>query len=325
MADIYSLGGTETLTGSGADDSYFFDNVSLIATATIVDSGGVDRFYVNYGSNSAHGSPGGTSGEFINTGNELIFRTLGGHDIVMPLKANGDSAVEFLVWWSPTHVISEIERIITNLDAITGDHFAVAGTEGDDVIVVPIGVGAASGYSEIYANAGNDRITVSATTFVITYGGYGNDTINGVGAMNDSFRGGSGNDQLLGAGGHDRLDGNDGSDRIFGDTGNDLLVGGFGNDTLTGGSGNDTLTGDSGKDSFVFSRSSGTDRITFWQDGSDVIDLRSFGISGFQALNSAISANGGDAVINLGSFGGNGSIILEGAAGQMSALDFLFA
>ena len=324
MADIPASGGTETLIGSSADDNYLFENISLISTATIVDTGGTDYAFITYGSNSPHGAPAGTSGEFINTGDELIFRTMGGHEIIIPLLSNGQSAIEYLVWISPSAIISETLTIITDLGNIAGDDVAVACTEGNDVVVVPVGVGSANGYSEIYGNAGDDHITLSASSMFLAYGGYGNDTILGVGNFNDFFRGDSGNDSLRGAGGNDNIDGNDGADRIFGDAGNDVLIGGRSSDTLAGGTGRDTLTGGSSADQFLFTKTANSDRIADWQDGTDRIVLSGFGVTSFRDIRSAISADGADATIALSALGGTGTLTISGAAGLMNASDFLF-
>ncbi len=71
----------------------------------------------------------------------------------------------------------------------------------------------------------------------------------------------------------DNLFGGDGNDRLFGKDGNDKLYGDAGNDILTGGNGKDTLTGGAGSDTFVLVSSSGTDRITDFEDGSDKLQL----------------------------------------------------
>ena len=76
-----------------------------------------------------------------------------------------------------------------------------------------------------------------------------------------------------------------------------------GDDTLQGRAGDDTLTGGEGDDTFVFAADHGSDTITDFTDGSDMIDLTQIsGISGFEDL--SISADGDDAVIDLTAHGG---------------------
>ena len=284
MATFISIGGIETLLGSASDDDYVFGNVSIIDRTTLIDSGGVDRFIVTYGTNSPQPA---TSGEFINTGTHLIFRALGGKEIIMDLDANGQSEVEYLVWRAPNPGTNpdRVLTIITDLTNIVGENIAVAGTSGNDVIIAPTHAGVVPRYSEIYANAGDDRVTLSSTAQMITYGGTGNDTITGTGTFDDVFRGDEGQDQLRGAGGNDRINGNRGSDSIFGDAGNDslfgdqngdLLVGGTGIDALDGGSGKDDLTGGRGSDFFVFTTAPGSrnaDSITDFNVRADTVQL----------------------------------------------------
>lgn len=57
--------------------------------------------------------------------------------------------------------------------------------------------------------------------------------------------------------------------------GRDIIIGGAGDDTIIGGFGSDLLTGGLGKDYFVYnSIDDRSDRITDFQVGEDVLDLR---------------------------------------------------
>jgi Ca2+-binding RTX toxin-like protein len=100
----------------------------------------------------------------------------------------------------------------------------------------------------------------------------GNDQLSG-GRGNDLVVGGAGNDQLSGGSGRDELLGGNGNDLLLGNGGNDTLIGGNGNDTLFGGLGRDVLTGGNGNDLFVLRPGTGTDTITDFQVGKDLIDL----------------------------------------------------
>ena len=85
--------------------------------------------------------------------------------------------------------------------------------------------------------------------------------------------------------GRDTLDGNSGNDRLIGGEGRDTLGGGEGDDWLSGGTGTDTLTGGAGADTFVYFAGHGSDTITDFTDGEDVIDLSLLdSISGFDDL-----------------------------------------
>ena len=143
-------------------------------------------------------------------------------------------------------------------------------------------------------------------------------------------------DLMYGKDGKDTLDGGLKDDKIFGEGGKDLLLGGDGNDYLNGGagidilngnSGNDTLTGGDSKDTFVFDAGFGTDVITDFQDGLDVIDLRAFGGSSvFGAL--SITPNpgtGANVLITSSALPNFGSITLQNFTGTIDSSDFLFA
>ena len=139
-------------------------------------------------------------------------------------------------------------------------------------------------------------------------GGGGNDRLNG-GASNDILNGGSGNDRLDGGKGRDVLNGGKGKDtllggvgvdKLFGNGGNDTLKGNGGNDRLAGGAGNDKLFGGAGRDVFVYANAAGEgkDRIKDLADGLDKIDLSSFNLANFAAINA--SQVGTDIKLDLG-------------------------
>ncbi|MEG4802834.1 S8 family serine peptidase, partial [Microcoleus sp. ARI1-A2] len=99
---------------------------------------------------------------------------------------------------------------------------------------------------------------------------------------NDILTGDSTNNVLLGLRGNDSLDGGVGNDTLFGGKGNDTLLGGsgddvlFGNrgdDLLDGGLGSDSLTGGNGVDKFLLSTNAGTDTITDFEVGKDLLVL----------------------------------------------------
>ncbi|PSN20847.1 hypothetical protein C7271_00015 [filamentous cyanobacterium CCP5] len=136
---------------------------------------------------------------------------------------------------------------------------------------------------------GSDTIAggIDAPGFI--FGGDGDDVLRGdlddrsaqVGIGNDdTIYGEGGNDRIGGKGGNDILFGGDGDDQIWGDDGDDILRGGLGNDILTG----DDSSGGQGSDTFVLAVGEGTDTITDFEVGIDVIGLAgglSFGALSF--------------------------------------------
>ena len=99
----------------------------------------------------------------------------------------------------------------------------------------------------------------------------------------DILTGDSGNDVLRGMRGKASLDngiirndsvfGGQGSETLLGSSGDDALFGGKGDDFLNGGLGIDTLTGGMGADKFLLSTNSGTDTITDFEVGKDLLVL----------------------------------------------------
>ncbi|BBM04131.1 calcium-binding protein [Microbulbifer sp. GL-2] len=155
-----------------------------------------------------------------------------------------------------------------------GDDY-LDGDEGDDHLL------GGEGADNLVGRVGNDTLEGQA----------GNDSLQGM-EGNDTLKGGDGQDKLTGGAGDDQLEGGNDRDLINGDAGNDTLDGGAGDDQLTGGEGNDHFIAGTGDDMIVVSDNhghdtldvsaggvngilfSGTltrDRITFNQDGDDLL------------------------------------------------------
>ena len=122
--------------------------------------------------------------------------------------------------------------------------------------------------------------------------------------------------------------GTGGDDRLFGGDFDDTLSGGDGNDLIGGKDGNDVLTGGAGRDAFVYVHGGEQhDTVTDFQQGEDVIDLRSANIGTFAALQQLLSNDtDGNAVITTVHDGLTSRITLTGvSAEQLTAADFVFA
>ncbi len=140
----------------------------------------------------------------------------------------------------------------------------------------------------------------------------------GTGHVTGDVRGGWGHDTLTGASANDRLFGEQGNDILRGRDGDDFLDGGTGNDLLTGAQGRDNLTGGAGADIFAFGADAGQDRVTDFEQGTDVIRMTGQE-GGFGAL--VIS----DHFAHLKIIHDGGVILLEGLAGAtLTASDFDF-
>lgn len=179
----------------------------------------------------------------------------------------------------------------------------------------------------IYAYGGNDTVFGWSGNDTV-FGGTGNDSINGFdgndtlngGADNDTIYGDGGDDTLSGGAGDDILNGGADNDILFGDDGVDYLYGNAGDDVLDGGAGNDNLTANSGNniliggagndiqyagtgiDTFSFDNGFGDDYIYFFQQGTDVLDLRQ--ITSVSSIGDLTFTNSGaDRLITVGNEG----------------------
>ncbi len=95
----------------------------------------------------------------------------------------------------------------------------------------------------------------------------------GVAGGQDQVCGGAGNDLLFGNEGSDTINGDAGNDTILGGKDSDSLVGGAGDDVLIGDEGSDTILGGSGGDLFVLTAAQGSDVISDFRKGEDLLSL----------------------------------------------------
>ncbi|MEM8542400.1 MAG: S8 family serine peptidase [Cyanobacteria bacterium P01_H01_bin.119] len=177
------------------------------------------------------------------------------------------------------------------------------GTPGEDFI------DGLAGDDQIFGKNGSDKIIGGEGDDIIT-GGLGDDQIWGSDG-NDILRGEdtnellpdgiSGNDVIFGGFGNDRIGGKAGNDKLFGEDGDDWIWGDAGDDILRGGLGNDTLTGDnnasSGRDIFVLTSGEGTDTITDFEIGVDVIGLSDIEIDSLNFVGNSIRV--GDEILAI--------------------------
>jgi Ca2+-binding RTX toxin-like protein len=148
------------------------------------------------------------------------------------------------------------------------------------------------------------------------FGHKGDDSLYGMDG-NDKLDGGKGNDKLWGGRGSDSLSGGKGNDALVGGEGADTLSGGKGNDTLDGGEGADTLTGGKGKDTFKFGDK---DTVTDFKSGTDLIDLRGFGVTASNFEQKATIIKDGSSIrLNVG----DASMTISGSK-SIEMKDFLF-
>jgi|GEM_PF-4184866 len=152
-----------------------------------------------------------------------------------------------------------------------------------------------------------------------------NDTVFNFGVIDGRVTLGAGNDTYRGAPGTalDTIDGGTGNDLLVGGLGDDTLLGGAGNDRLNGGVGDDTLTGSQGVDQFIFQSGGGSDTVTDFTNGPDIINLKVFHLANFAALNGLAHNVAGGMALDLTSLGG-GVIMFNGfAVAQFDSTDVI--
>lgn len=237
---------------------------------------------------------------------------------------------------------NDILRGSNGVDRLTGDNgnddlFGGSGNDnmsggnGTDELFGGAGndtMSGGNGADYLSGSSGNDRLSGGRGRDELV-GGSGDDELNGDGGA-DVLGGGTGNDDLYGGGGADRLSGGKSRDYLSGGgqndymrggSGKDILEGGNGADRLNGGTGNDTLTGGNGVDRFIFDPNSGSDTITDFVSLKDLIDVRDYNFASGNAVLSATSNSGGNAVIRLDA---NNDITLEGVRkADLDPNDFL--
>ncbi|MEL6234227.1 MAG: calcium-binding protein [Pseudomonadota bacterium] len=254
---IFGFAGDDVLAGQDGNDNLFGgDGVDVL-------TGGRNRDVLN----------GGADGDVLAGGLGEDTASYRGSDRAVEidlsagLATGGDATGDTLI---------DIENVIgsDNADTITGDAGKnnLVGEDGNDTI------DGQDGNDRLVGGQGNDELT----------GGEGNDRLKGndggdllIGnAGVDRLIGGAGSDAMFGGSNNDIMFGQSGSDAMRGGGGNDEMYGGGSNDTLTGDAGDDTLTGEAGADVFVINDGDGSDFITDFENGTDLIDL-----SGNSAVN----------------------------------------
>jgi len=293
--EINGFLGNDTLQGGSGDD-------------VVNGGGGDDVLHGNNGRDVLTGGDGddrmlggiGADTIFGNSGDDIL-RGGGGNDIL-----SGGAGADIFIFY-PTWDADVIVDFESDKDTIELRNFGFSDvdnalvmarqdgadvvfefSDGDSLKVQNISIGELSGTISVRNDIAGEGIGTSGDDI---YFGGGSD---------DFIFGGEGNDQLHGARGDDLLDGGDSDDRMFGGAGNDTLIGGAGNDTLRGGVGDDILTGGEDSDTFVFYQGWGSDRITDFQDGIDIIELRGFSSPSTSEVFAAASQVGSDVMFSLG-------------------------
>lgn len=319
--------GNDSLFGNGYADELHGGN----GNDTVIGAAGNDILTGDAGDDSLDGGAGndtmsGGIGDDVywvdSTGDVVIENSGEGIDRVETTLSTYTLAanVENLRAGGATSITAN--ELGNNIDASFADvrvNSVINAAGGDDIISPGWGVDTVNG------GAGNDTLVVdyadqSGNVKMLAPNASGNGSISGSKSDSIAFTSveafkittGSGSDSITTGAGNDTI-----STGLGGDTVN----GGAGNDTIAGGAGNDTMTGGAGNDVFVFSASSGHDKIIDFTS-ADLISFDALsGVTSFSQL--TITQAGKDTVISWGSKGND--ITLAGVkAGTVNASEFQF-
>ncbi len=317
--DVITTGDGDDALNGGIDDDSLDGGAGL---DTLSGGAGDDTLRVRSGDDA----DGGTEDDTFAIWEDLEFglTTLDGGDGHDVIDANGTKTLGNGV------TLVNIEEL--RLDASTFtlrvdqlDSLSTIGADGaaTDGVLVILGTGFAA-ETDV---TGLDLLTVTASVgddvLVFTSAGTAIDLAAGNG--NDSIVTGGGDDTLSGGKGADTLNGEGGADLLQGGKSRDLLIGGGGDDTLAGQAGNDTLSGGAGLDVFSFVPGGGTDTITDFVDGEDVIRIRNFGTAldtDAEVLLNAVQVGDDVGIVLSNPGGGTTTILIENLLlAQLSGAD----
>gem|GEM_PF-6312299 len=249
---MYLLDGHDTLVADD-EDNWVNGNVG---NDMIDVSAGNDTVYGGQDNDTIFGSAGndwinGNKGADFLEGGEGIDTLYGGEDSDTLQGNAGDD------WLSGN-------KGADFLDGGDGVDILFGGQDGDTL------QGGADN-DELFGNVGVDLLEGNDGNDLL-HGGQSDDTLSG-NSGDDTVHGDRGNDLLDGNVGNDILNGGEGDDTLDGGEGDDQLMGDAGDDVLFGAVGNDTLTGGEGSDRFILTAVSGSNLITDFTDGEDLIVL----------------------------------------------------
>ncbi len=282
-----------------------------IARGTVLENyeggSGTDIVFGNDAGNRINGNDGNDS-IYGRDGNDVLNGGAGADRLV------GNDGDDTLNGGSGNDILKGIGGNNT-MDGGDDDDRLIGSDTGDDAMIGGAGSDILAGLSGADTLDGGD-----GDDFL--YGGRDNDILTG-GAGEDVLRGNLNNDDLDGGAATDCLYGGGGNDTLFGGDGRDYLLGENGSDTLDGGTGDDNMTGGAGVDTFVYrDQNYGYDRILDFEDGTDLIDLTDFGLSGMVDINSIASDVTAGVRINFGF--GNVLLIESITESLLDSGDFIF-
>lgn len=312
-----------TITHAGTDDAETVKGAQNLDDVMIL-AGGADNLWDRGGNNYAEGGAGDDTLS-ANGGNDTI---LGGlhHDSITAYEGDdvllgedgrdtvwGGLGDDYVSGGPGKDLIGGAEGHDTHYGGDGND--TIYGGEGNDLAVGQEGddqIWMSLDQDTVFGSVGNDSLgggdgddlVMGEEGDDLLYGGWHNDTLYG-GSGVDTIWPGPGDDIVFGDDGDDIVGGGEDDDIVLGGAGNDEVWGGTGDDYLFGDAGNDTLNGEAGIDAFVFQAGHGTDQISAFEIGQDVL---LFDIAGLTYAQLGITQQNGDTRIDTG----QGVIVIAG-------------
>ncbi|MFC5355704.1 calcium-binding protein, partial [Azospirillum himalayense] len=320
---IYGLDGDDSIIGGNLNDLLLGGNGNdtidgLYGSDYILGGEGNDRLTGNLGNDTLDGGTGNDT-MFGGAGDDHYIIDSAG-DVIRELSNEGMDEVQTSV--NSYALGANLEHLI-----FTGTgNFAGTGNTLDNLIVGGSGndtLTGGAGADTLIGGEGDDRFYFDDADAPLQ-GGAGFDTAvaqGNVGASLDlaacsieQAYGGGGNDSLIGTGALLGLaiNGRDGDDLILGSAFNDTLTGGNGSDTLIAGDGDDVLYIDA--DDALVSGGAGFDTVNVQGDGNLTLDLATSGIEQMfsSSGNDILTATGSVTLVEIN--GGAGDDLLIGSA-----------
>lgn len=204
--------------------------------------------------------------------------------LMAQLKIDEIVAYQLPEYTLENYTLKASERATRFFDGTNGND-TITGTDGND------GINGRAGVDTLIGGLGDDTYTVNnSNTKIIEHAGEGIDMVRS--SVDFTLPDHVENLTLFGNASRNA-------------TGNELpniIVGNSGNNVISGGGGNDILTGGGGADTFVFARGDGSDIITDFENGIDVVRLDDYGFSTFEEVHAAMKQVGDDTHLILSSF-----------------------
>jgi Ca2+-binding RTX toxin-like protein len=304
---INGLAGDDVLIGLAGRDNLIGGLMSNVPVGPQIDRdllfGGPGEDYLSgqAGNDTLLGGKG-SDATFGGKDNDLIW---GGRSSDTILGEEGNDSL-----YGGTNNESDRDRIGNDLLFGSQGNDLLNGQDGEDTLSGGSGNDTMHGGKSndlAVGDLGNDLIFGDRGTDTLC-GGEGADTIYGdigspipVGATagQDLICGCAGNDLLFGNEGNDTINGGTGDDTVIGGKDNDSLIGSAGDDVLIGEEGSDTMLGGSGFDRFVLTPGQGSDVISDFRKGEDLLSLT----GGLTFAQLSISQGNGGTLIRIASSG----------------------